>query len=109
MSISHWGFFPGWYGTTTRSTGGSVRTAITNGVNASLHMAEWKTVPTEPTAAMIAAYKTALKEYIERGPDGYKSKRKRGGTRLKSDLDAVKEAYDRERHRANQSALTPAT
>lgn len=42
----------------------------------------WKLVPIEPTIAMSAAYKIALKEYIERSPGQYRSKRKRGGTRV---------------------------
>jgi hypothetical protein len=47
----------------------------------------WKLVPIEPTLAMGAAYKLALKEYIERhGPDLYRSKRKRGGRRVPEDI-----------------------
>lgn len=43
---------------------------------------EWQMVPTKPTAAMCAAYKLALKEYIERSPDKYQSKRNRRGMRV---------------------------
>lgn len=42
----------------------------------------WQLVPKEPTLAMGAAYKLALKEYIERAPDAYRSKRKRRGMRV---------------------------
>jgi hypothetical protein len=42
----------------------------------------WQLVPKEPTLAMGAAYKLALKEYIERAPEVYRSKRKRRGMRV---------------------------
>ena len=42
----------------------------------------WQLVPMEPTVAMAAAYKLAMKEYIERAPDVYRSKRKRRGMRV---------------------------
>lgn len=41
-------------------------------------MSEWQCVPTEPTLAMRAAYKLALKEYILSLPPEMRKSRRRG-------------------------------